>query len=57
MKGLQPTPSFYDAYTVHAYAYKAVRKEDIETMRGYLMGWIHFGVAEALDYYQKLFLK
>ena len=54
-EGLAADTSFYDAYTVHAYAYKAVRKEDIETMRGYLMGWIHFGVAEALDYYQKLF--
>ena len=54
-EGLAADPSFYDAYTVHAYAYKAVRKEEIETMRGYLMGWIHFGVAEAFDYYQQLF--
>ncbi len=54
-EGLAADPTFYDAYTVHAYAYKAVRNVEIETMRGYLMGWIHFGVAEALDYYQKLF--
>jgi len=46
---------WYDAYTVHVYAYKAVRKKEIEEMRGYLFGWIHFGVEEALDYYEKLF--
>ena len=38
MKGSQRTTSFYDAYTVHVYAYKAVRKKEIEEMRGYLMG-------------------
>ena len=54
-EGLAADTSFYDAYTVHVYAYKAVRKKEIEEMRGYLMGWIHFGVTEALDYYQKLF--
>lgn len=47
--------SFFDAYTVHVYAYKAVRKKEIEEMRGYLMGWIHFAIPEALEYYQKLF--
>ena len=54
-EGLAADNSFYDAYTVHVYAYKAVRKKDIEEMRGYLMGWIHFDVAEAIDYYEKLF--
>lgn len=54
-EGLAADSSFYDAYTVHAYAYKAVQKKEIEEMRHYLMGWIHFGIAEALDYYQKLF--
>ncbi|MYA69362.1 hypothetical protein F4009_06230 [Candidatus Poribacteria bacterium] len=54
-KGLAEDTSFYDAYTVHVYAYKAVRKKEIEEMRGYLIGWIHFAVSEALDYYQKLF--
>lgn len=54
-EGLAADSSFYDAYTVHAYAYKAAQKKDIEEMRRYLMGWIHFGMAEALDYYQKLF--
>ena len=54
-KGLAADTSFYDAYTVHVYAYKAVRKKEIEEMRGYLMGWIHFAVSEALDYYEKLF--
>ena len=54
-EGLAADPSFYDAYTVHVYAYKAVRKKEIEEMRGYLMGWIHFAVTEALDYYEKLF--
>ena len=54
-EGLAADTSFYDAYTVHVYAYKAVRKKEIEEMRGYLMGWIHFGVADAIDYYEKLF--
>ena len=54
-EGLAVDTSFYDAYTVHVYAYKAVRKKEIEEMRGYLMGWIHFGVAEAIDYYENLF--
>ena len=47
--------SWYDAYTVHVYAYKAVKKVDIEEMRGYLFGWIHYQFGEAIDYYQKLF--
>ena len=54
-KGLAVDTSFFDAYTVHVYAYKAVRKKKMEEMRGYLMGWIHFAIAEALDYYEKLF--
>ena len=54
-EGLAADTSFFDAYTVHVYAYKAVRKKKIEEMRGYLMGWIHFAVPEALEYYQKLF--
>ena len=54
-KGLAADTSFYDAYTVHVYAYKAVRKKEIEEMRGYLMGWIHFAAPEALKYYEKLF--
>lgn len=53
--GLAADTSFYDAYTVHVYAYKAVRKKEIEQMRGYLMGWIHFAVPDALTYYEKLF--
>lgn len=54
-EGLAGDSRFYDAYTVHVYAYKAVRKKEIEEMRGYLFGWIHFGVEAALDYYEKLF--
>ena len=54
-EGLAADTSFFDAYTVHVYAYKAVRKKEIEEMRGYLMGWIHFAVPNALEYYQKLF--
>ena len=54
-EGLAADTSFFDAYTVHVYAYKAVRKKEIEEMRGYLMGWIHFAVPDALEYYQKLF--
>ncbi len=54
-KGLAEDTSFYDAYSVHVYAYKAVQKKEMEEMQGYLMGWIHFAVSEALDYYEKLF--
>ena len=54
-EGLAADTSFYDAFTVHVYAYKAVRDEPIETMRGYLFGWLHFAVDEALDYYEELF--
>ena len=54
-KGLAEDTRFYDAYTVHVYAYKAIQKKKIEEMQGYLMGWIHFAVPEALEYYQKLF--
>ncbi len=54
-EALAADTSFFDAYSVHVYAYKAVRKKDIEEMRGYLMGWIHFAVPEALEYYQELF--
>lgn len=54
-EALAADTSFFDAYSVHVYAYKAVRKKDIEEMRGYLMGWIHFALPEALEYYQELF--
>ena len=54
-QGLASDRSFFDAYTVHVYAYKAVREKEIEEMRGYLLGWIHFAVTEAIDYYEKLF--
>ena len=54
-KGLAADTSFFDAYTVHVYAYKALQKRPIEEMRSYLIGWIHFGVTEAIDYYTKLF--
>ena len=54
-EGLAKDTSFFDAYSVHVYAYKAVREKKIEEMRGYLLGWIHFAVPEALEYYQKLF--
>ncbi len=54
-EGLAEDTSFFDAYSVHVYAYKAVRKKEMEEMRGYLLGWIHFAIPEALEYYQKLF--
>lgn len=54
-EGLAADSSFFDAYTVHVYAYKAVRNKPIAEMRGYLMGWIHFDVAAAMDYYEELF--
>lgn len=49
------TTDWYDAYSVHVYAYKAMKDVDIEEMRGYLFGWINYGIDQALDYYQKLF--
>lgn len=55
-EGATPSTSdWYDAYSVHVYAYKAMKKIEIEKMRGYLFGWIHFGIDEALNYYEKLF--
>ena len=54
-QGLAADTSFFDAYSVHVYAYKAIRKKEMEQMRGYLIGWIHFAVPEALEYYQELF--
>ena len=54
-EGLAADTSFFDAYSVHVYAYKAVRDKEIEEMRGYLLGWIHFAVPDALGYYEKLF--
>ncbi|MXY99293.1 hypothetical protein F4Y93_01110 [Candidatus Poribacteria bacterium] len=54
-EGLAADTSFFDAYSVHVYAYKAVRDKEIEEMRGYLLGWIYFAVPDALEYYQKLF--
>ena len=54
-EGLAADTSFFDAYTVHVYAYKAVRKKELAEMRGYLIGWVHFALPEALEYYQKLF--
>lgn len=46
---------WFDAFSVHVYAYKAMKDVDIQEMRGYLFGWIHFGIDEAMDYYQELF--
>ncbi len=47
--------SWYDAFSVHVYAYKATRNVDIEQMRGYLFGWIHHDFDQAMEYYQTLF--
>ena len=47
--------SWYDAFSVHVYAYKAMRDVDIEQMRGYLFGWIHHDFDQAMEYYQELF--
>ncbi len=46
---------FFDAYTVHVYAYKAMREKLPEEMRGYLMGWISESVPKGFAYYEKLF--
>ena len=47
--------SWFDAFSVHIYAYKAVKNVDIEEMCGYLFGWIHYGIDEGMEYYQQLF--
>lgn len=46
---------WFDAYSVHVYAYKAVKNVEIDIMRRYLFGWIHFECDEAMSYYQGLF--
>lgn len=46
---------WYDAFSVHVYAYKAVKDVEIDTMRRYLFGWIHYECEEAMTYYQDLF--
>ena len=46
---------WFDAYSVHVYAYKAVKKVEIDIMRRYLFGWIHYECEEAMNYYQDLF--
>lgn len=46
---------WFDAFSVHVYAYKAVKDIEINTMRGYLLSWIHYQFEEAMDYYQELF--
>ena len=51
----QSSTDWYDAFSVHVYAYKAVKDREIEKLRGYLFGWIHFGLDEAMEYYQNLF--
>ncbi len=51
-----PTSSdWFDAYSVHVYAYKAVKNVEIDIMRRYLFGWIHYECEEAMNYYQDLF--
>lgn len=47
--------NWYDAFSVHVYAYKAVKDIEIEKMKAYLFGWIHFGIDEAMEYYEALF--
>lgn len=46
---------WFDAFSVHVYAYKAVKDVEIDTMRRYLFGWIHYACEEAMTYYQDLF--
>lgn len=47
--------NWYDAFSVHVYAYKAVKDVEIDTMRRYLFGWIHYECEAAMTYYQDLF--
>ena len=46
---------WYDAFSVHVYAYKAMKDIKIEKMKAYFSGWIHFGLDEAMEYYEELF--
>ena len=58
-KGLAENTSgpsdWYDAFSVHVYAYKAIKDIEIEKMKAYLFGWIHFGIDAAMEYYDELF--
>ena len=47
--------SWFDAFSVHIYAYKAMKDVDIEEMRGYLFGWIHYDIDDGMKYYEDLF--
>ena len=47
--------NWFDAFSVHVYAYKAVKNVEIDVMRRYLFGWIHYECEEAMSYYQQLF--
>ena len=46
---------WFDAFSVHVYAYKAVKNVEIDVMRRYLFGWIHYECEEAMSYYEQLF--
>lgn len=46
---------WFDAFSVHVYAYKAVKNVEIDVMRRYIFGWIHYECEEAMSYYQQLF--
>ncbi len=47
--------NWFDAFSVHVYAYKGVKNVEIDVMRRYLFGWIHYECEEAMSYYQQLF--
>ena len=54
-KHAETSTEWFDAFSVHVYAYKAMKDVPIEEMRRYLFGWIHYGIPKAIDYYEELF--
>ncbi|MCG9127700.1 hypothetical protein JT359_08890 [Candidatus Poribacteria bacterium] len=54
-KHAETSTDWFDAFSVHVYAYKAMKDVPIEEMGRYLYGWIHYGIPKAIEYYEELF--
>ncbi|RKU31353.1 hypothetical protein C6497_02345 [Candidatus Poribacteria bacterium] len=54
-KHAETSTDWFDAFSVHVYAYKAMKDVPIKEMGRYLYGWIHYGIPKAMDYYEELF--
>ena len=54
-KHADTSTDWFEAISVHVYAYKAMKDVPIKEMGRYLFGWIHHGIPKAMDYYEELF--